>query len=154
MSLDQDSDFYSELDSATPSTRARARSLSRASDFTTDDDNNQAAVIHGSSSLATQTSFDAYFLHTPRPRPYILQHPLPARPATLTRRVCSIPLEILLPAPLPLPLQHSITTTFTVAVSERTAIRGAGSDGASRVYTALPPGTRRRVQPSLLRVWL
>lgn len=76
MSLDQDSDFYSELDSTavTPSTRARASSLSRASDFTTDDDNHQAAsvsvVLHdggGSSSLATQTSFDAYFLHASRP---------------------------------------------------------------------------------------
>src|SRR6267154_4363262 len=67
-SLDQDSDFYSELDSTvvTPSSRARASSLSRTSDFTTDDDN-QAVVLHGSSSLATQTSFDAYFLHTSRP---------------------------------------------------------------------------------------
>jgi origin recognition complex subunit 2 len=63
-SLDRDSDFYSELDSTvvTPS-RARASSLSRASDFTTDDDNQ--AVLHGSS-LATQTSFDAYFLHASR----------------------------------------------------------------------------------------
>jgi hypothetical protein len=150
MSLDQDSDFYSELDSTvvTPS-RARASSLSRASDFTTDDDNQ--AVLHGSS-LATQTSFDAYFLHASRPRPYILQHLLPARPTTLTRRVCSIPLEILLPAPLPLPLplQHTI-----INVSDRAAIRGGDGNGASsRVHTALPPGTRRRFQPPLLRVWL
>jgi origin recognition complex subunit 2 len=69
MSLDdQDSDFYSELDSttATPSRARRASSLSRASDFTTDDDNQAAAVDHGSS-LVTLTSFDAYFHHTSRP---------------------------------------------------------------------------------------
>lgn len=71
MSLDQDSDFYSELDSTTVTpSRARASSLSRASDFTTDDDHHAEAaaanVVH-SSSLATQTSFDAYFLHASRP---------------------------------------------------------------------------------------
>ena len=59
MSVDQDSDFYSDLDS-TPS-RARASSLSRTSDFTTDDDQAQG------SSLSTLTSFDAYFLCASRP---------------------------------------------------------------------------------------
>ena len=73
MSLDQDSsDFYSELDSTvTPSTRRRVRasSLSRASDFTTDDDNQASAVtVHGhGSSLTTLTSFDSYFLHNSQP---------------------------------------------------------------------------------------
>ena len=70
MSLDQDSDFYSELDSTTVTpSRARASSLSRASDFTTDYDHQAEAapaVVHGSS-LATLTSFDAYFLHASRP---------------------------------------------------------------------------------------
>jgi origin recognition complex subunit 2 len=64
MSLDQDSsDFYSELDSVATPSRARASSLSRASDFTTDDDNDK---VHGSS-LATLTSFDSYFIHASRP---------------------------------------------------------------------------------------
>jgi len=59
MSVDQDSsDFYSDLDS-TPS-RARPSSLSRTSDFTTDDD-------QPSSSISTLTSFDAYFLHASQP---------------------------------------------------------------------------------------
>ena len=60
MSTDeQDSDFYSDPNS-TPS-----RS-SRASDFTTDDDDNNATTDEPSS-LATHTSFDAYFLHASRP---------------------------------------------------------------------------------------
>jgi origin recognition complex subunit 2 len=69
MSLDdQDSDFYSELDStvATPSRRARASSLSRASDFTADADDDHHGG-QGGSSLATLTSFDTYFLHASRP---------------------------------------------------------------------------------------
>ena len=56
--MDQDSDLYSDLES-TPS-RARASSLSRASDFTDDD---QAHP----STLSTLTSFDSYFLYASRP---------------------------------------------------------------------------------------
>ena len=77
MSSDQDSDFYSDLDS-TPSRGARgSSSLSRTSDFTTtttdDDRDDQAsqkqkpAAAASSSSLSTLTSFDAYFLHASRP---------------------------------------------------------------------------------------
>jgi origin recognition complex subunit 2 len=67
MSVDQDSDFYSELDS-TPS-RTRTRSLSRTSDFTTTDDDDQAHPHpqQPSSSISTLTSFDAYFLHASQP---------------------------------------------------------------------------------------
>ncbi|KAF8478172.1 ORC2-domain-containing protein [Russula ochroleuca] len=67
MSVDQDSDFYSDLDS-TPS-RARASSPSRTSDFTTTDDDHdqEAPQPAASSSLSTLTSFDAYFLHASRP---------------------------------------------------------------------------------------
>ena len=68
MSTDeQDSDFYSDLDS-TPS-RPSPYSSSRASDFTTDDDDNDNnnATTDEPSSLATHTSFDAYFLHASRP---------------------------------------------------------------------------------------
>ena len=66
MSTDeQDSDFYSDLDS-TPS-RPSPYSSSRASDFTTDDDDNNNATTDEPSSLATHTSFDAYFLHASRP---------------------------------------------------------------------------------------
>jgi origin recognition complex subunit 2 len=60
---DQDSELYSDYDSS-PS-RTRARSSSRASDFTTDDD--AATGTHAPSSLSTLTSFDAYFLHASRP---------------------------------------------------------------------------------------
>lgn len=64
MSTDeQDSDFFSDPDS-TPS-RSWPYSSSRPSDATTDDDNN--AISDELSSLATHTSFDAYFLHASRP---------------------------------------------------------------------------------------
>jgi origin recognition complex subunit 2 len=57
--MDQDSDFYSDLES-TPS-RARASSLSRTSDFTDDEQTLQP------STLSTLTSFDSYFLNASRP---------------------------------------------------------------------------------------
>ena len=67
MSSDQDSDFYSDLDS-TPS-RAQPSSISHTSDYTTtdDDDHGPQKPEAASSSLSTLTSFDAYFLHASRP---------------------------------------------------------------------------------------
>ena len=60
LSSDHDSEFYSDFEN-TPS-KGRARSSSRASDFTGDDNPGD-----GPDSLSSYTAFDAYFLNASRP---------------------------------------------------------------------------------------
>jgi origin recognition complex subunit 2 len=60
LSSDQDSEFYSDFET-TPS-KGRARSSSRASDFTANDNPDD-----GPDSLSNYTAFDSYFLHASRP---------------------------------------------------------------------------------------